>query len=86
MNIIDRTTIHSGEGIFEYSLFSKREKHGIYYVISVRLQRGTEATLYTLPDIFTSQSKATTFYHCAKRNLITPIGMPYFLEDCICVS
>ena len=85
MNIIDKTVINDGESVYEYSLFSKREGCGIYYGVSVQLYRGGQSTRYVLPDVFTSQAKARLFYASAKRNLITPINMPYFLEDCICI-
>ena len=86
MNIIDKTVIENGGDVYEYALFSKHEGDKIYYVISVKLHHGGQSTLYVMPDIFTSPTKAKLFYASVARDLITPIGMPYFLEDCISIS
>ena len=51
--------------------------------VSVRLTDGDEVTESALNDVFSDIGKATVFYEQIVKHLVTPIDLPYILEDSV---
>ena len=74
--------------LYEYRLFKRISLRVASYKIplysvSVRLTDGDEVTESALNDMFSDIGKATVFYEQIVKYLVTPIDLPYILEDSV---
>lgn len=77
--------------LYEYRLFKRISMRVASYKIplysvSVRLTDGDEITESGLNDTFADIGKATVFYEQMVKHLVTPIDLPYILEDSMKIS
>jgi hypothetical protein len=81
--VLSRDKIVNNEGEYEYTLSVVSDKeYEKTYEIEIRFRFGeNKETVALASDKFESELAALSFYEKLKRNLATPIDLPYVLED-----
>ena len=85
--VIRANTVLSNGNEYRYSLYSRESARVAsyripLYSISVEMtdENGNE-TNATIGDVFSDVGKAIIFYDRIVRHLVTPLNLPYILED-----
>ena len=86
-SVIRTNTVLSDGNEYRYSLYSRESARVAsyripLYSISVEMtdENGNE-TNATIGDVFSDVGKAIIFYDRIVRHLVTPLNLPYILED-----
>ncbi len=85
--VIKSDKITYGATVYSYSLIMRESKRVASYRIplySVRIELITEdgeLTSNEAKDVFADVGKALVFYGMLVENLVTPLNLPYILED-----
>ncbi len=88
--LLRRECRRDGDAVYEYELTrSTSTRVASYrlplYSITVRLTLDGKTTEASLNEVFADVGKATVLYEMLVKNLVTPIDLPYVMEDRITV-
>ena len=88
-NVIKSRKIIENDTAYQYDLIlfegETTASFGIkLYEISIEMQTKLSRTAYKSGGLFSSEEKALSFFDMIIKNRVTPIDLPYVIEDSFC--